>query len=67
MATEIAHLPLSETSLRKSVTRLRGTSQPSSDFDSGYQEWREAEGGVFSLTVAEAVAAVEKVLAGAAT
>ena len=67
LAEEIAHMPIAESSFRQSITELRGVAQPDPDFEDGYRQWVEASGGVFGITVAEAISAVEATLSGAAT
>jgi hypothetical protein len=51
-----AHIPLSDKALLKSVDKLESTGAPvTAAFNKGYLQWRRAEGGVFYVTVAEAV------------
>lgn len=60
--TRIQHLPFAESAMDRSVTALEQESGPVPDFTEGYQLWREAfdagQGGVFTITVAEAFEAV---------
>ena len=55
VADVLPHLPVSQETLDMSVTQLfQGDSQfPSAD--EGIEAWREADGGVFSISVAEIV------------
>lgn len=51
-----SHLPISSTALSRSVDHLTQESPPEHfDLEPGYQHWREANGGVFTITVAEIV------------
>jgi len=55
--TVIAHMPFDETALRKSVGDLVQTYAPPFErFQEGYDAWKSANGGVFTIPVAEAVA-----------
>lgn len=62
-AETIGHLPMAESSLRKSVLKLVSKKEALPDFEEGYEMWREAfdvdEAGVFKISVAEAVQFVE--------
>jgi hypothetical protein len=56
-----AHMPFTREAIEKSITKLvREGEVP--DFHDGYDEWRKACGGVYTITVAEAVAAGEEAL-----
>jgi len=65
-ATNISHLPFSESAVKQSVTKLvkEGVALP--DYQEGYDLWRNSvesgEGGVWTIPVAEAVAAMESLL-----
>jgi len=64
-AKEIGHLPFAVTAIDESVIKMEGSvSVPS--FREGYQTWRTAfdkkKAGVWSVPVAEAVAAMERIL-----
>lgn len=63
---EIAHMPFSEAAIDKSVTSLVNTTSALPHFEDGYREWRTAfdqgKGGVFTITIAEAVGYMESVL-----
>lgn len=51
-----SHLPISSAALSRSVDQLVQESAPEHlDLEPGYQHWREANGGVFTITVAEIV------------
>lgn len=66
IAETIAHLPMSEDTVLKSITALKGSVRLDDDFEEGYRQWQEAEGGAFSISVAEAVSTVDELLLGAA-
>lgn len=51
-----SHLPISSTALSRSVDRLSHDAPPEQfDLEPGYEHWRQANGGVFTITVAEIV------------
>jgi hypothetical protein len=58
-----SHLPLVETSVRESVTKLVGTTTDLPDFEEGYNMWKEAfdsgQGGYFTITVDKCVEYME--------
>jgi hypothetical protein len=60
---EIQHLPFSKEAIDKSKTRLKGKTEHLPDYKEGYNEWKRAfetgNAGVFTLTVKEAVEAME--------
>jgi hypothetical protein len=58
----IPHLPISEQALDSSVVELIDEKIPLPDFQDGYDIWKESKGGVFSVTVAEAVDLAEQAL-----
>lgn len=66
-AGEIGHLPFAEEAVRRSVTALVRDGAPTDAGEEGYREWRRAfdagSGGVFTTSVAEAVAYVEQAIA----
>ena len=57
---EIAHTPVSRETLDGSVTDLVDTDTKFPDAAPGIAEWRAANGGVFTITVAEIVAAIDQ-------
>ena len=65
-ATKISHLPFAESAVKQSVTQMvkEGVALP--DYRGGYDSWRDAvegrKGGIWTVSVAEAVAAMESVL-----
>jgi hypothetical protein len=55
--SEIAHIPFEESALAASVDKLLATgAPPARDFDSGYKQWKEHNGGIFTVSIAEAMA-----------
>ena len=52
------HMPFARDAIERSVTKLvKENSVP--DFHTGYDEWRNACGGVYTITVAEAIKVAE--------
>jgi hypothetical protein len=51
----IRHMPFTEKAIDDSVTELLGVASELPDYEEGYQNWRENQGGIFTITVAEAV------------
>ena len=62
--TQVGHLPMSEAALAASVTQLKGIVAPPESVSVGVKEWERAKGGVFTISVAQAVNYVEQVLGG---
>jgi hypothetical protein len=64
MQTTIPHMPFDETALQGSVTTKVRDDGPLTDFQEGYRIWRDAisqrQGGVFTVSVAEAIATTEE-------
>jgi hypothetical protein len=60
----IGHMPMSLEAVDKSVTHLVGQNAlPTSDYSAGYDYWKAAgSGGVFAMTVQQAVGYYEKVI-----
>ncbi len=54
----IQHMPFTELAVDQSVTTLLEPSGPVPDFAEGYAEWKQANGGVFTVTVAEGLTAI---------
>lgn len=51
--SEIAHMPFEKSALVHSLDRLLATGlQPSGDFEAGYKEWKERNGGIYSVSLA---------------
>jgi hypothetical protein len=57
----IGHMPLARQALAQSVIQKKN-SGPVPDFADGYNRWAQACGGVYSISVSEAVAADQEVL-----
>jgi hypothetical protein len=63
--TEIVHAPFSCASLQRSIRALlRTDSDPPQGFENGYQQWRDAKGGIFTIGVNEVSALTLKPLSG---
>jgi len=59
-SNELQHTPVSGRSLDLSVTRLSRSKAVFPDAAPGIAQWREARGGVFTLSIAEVLSAVEQ-------
>ncbi len=52
--SKIVHIPFEESALAASVDKLIATGvPPARDFDSGYKQWKEHNGGIFTVPIAE--------------
>jgi len=52
----VQHMPFTALALRASVASLvQADGQPFADFKNGYQQWHDAKGGVYTITVGEAL------------
>ena len=64
--SEVAHMPFSEEALAKSAVKLLREKEKLPDFKEGYDMWREAfdakKAGVWTVSLAEGVEAMEKIL-----
>ena len=58
--TDLQHLPVSEVTLDASVTRRSESRAAFPTSDEGIAEWRAAQGGVFTISVAEIVGIVDQ-------
>jgi hypothetical protein len=58
----IGHMPFSRAAVESSITTLLQESVALPDFEEGYQEWRKAQGGVFTVSVLEGLEFMEKTL-----
>lgn len=61
----VGHAPVSRHSLDASVTRLSSSDVVFPDPESGIAEWRNANGGVFTIPVAEIVDLIAKAVSSA--
>ena len=52
------HMPFARDSIERSVTKLVNEGSVP-DFQAGYDEWRSACGGVYTITVGEAIQVAE--------
>jgi len=62
--TEIGHLPVSQETLDMSVIALSDSNAPFPNVENGIEQWRQAKGGVFTLTVAQIVAVTDRTMQG---
>jgi hypothetical protein len=53
------HMPFTRDAIERSVTELLKKNSEIPDYKTGYDEWHSACGGVYTITVAEAVAVSE--------
>jgi hypothetical protein len=60
---ELPHVPVSKETLDKSVVSLSSDPARAVDYESGYAAWKQAHGGVYTISVAEIVASAELTLA----
>lgn len=58
----IAHMPFKPDALRQSVIALESTGSTLPPFEEGYEEWRNGEGGVWTMPLSEAISAMEGIL-----
>ena len=57
--TAIDHMPFDQPSLATSLDQLLGTgAAPAPNFETGYKQWRDANGGFFTISVSEAIKVV---------
>jgi hypothetical protein len=61
-ATHIGHIPMSIKSLEDSVIKKLSDDEQADGIAEGIEAWREAKGGVFTISVSEAVQYIEDVL-----
>jgi hypothetical protein len=55
----IEHMPFAREALENSVTKLLKEDSKIPDFQAGYDDWRNACGGVYTISIADAVKADE--------
>jgi hypothetical protein len=54
--TKIGHMPFDKDALAASVDQLVANDvKPVDTFDGGYENWKDAKGGIFTISVAEAI------------
>jgi hypothetical protein len=58
--TSIGHAPMSREALDRSVTKLLEQRRALPDYEEGYNEWRHACGGVYTISVADVLKADEE-------
>jgi len=66
VSAELPHFPVSEETLKKSVTKLIGKKDPNPSFVEGYKTWKTefdaGKAGIFTISVAEIVNIVEEAI-----
>lgn len=60
----IGHTPVSKETLDESVTRLSDSRADFGDVEGGIEEWRRADGGIFTIPVAKIVRYLAEVTGG---
>lgn len=62
---KLPHLPVSKETLDASVTRLSPTTPDfPTNFEDGIAEWRKANGGIFTLPVAQIIEVIQQSVSG---
>jgi hypothetical protein len=63
VSSELPHFPVSEETLKKSLSKLLGKRKPNPNYIEGYNTWKSAfdagEAGIFTISVSEIVGFVE--------
>ncbi len=60
----VGHMPFDRDALARSVDALLDSNvAPAKDFEAGYQQWKSARGGIFSISVSDAASLVAKQVA----
>lgn len=60
--TLLPHLPFAEKTILENVGDLKAGSVALPDFSPGYEQWKQAKGGAFTITPREAIEFVERTL-----
>lgn len=60
--TLLPHLPFAEKTIFENVGDLKAASIALPDFSPGYEQWKQAKGGAFTITPREAMEFVERTL-----
>jgi hypothetical protein len=56
--SKIAHIPFEESTLMASVDKLIATGvSPLPEFESGYKQWKDNKGGIFTMPVSQVIGA----------
>ena len=61
-SNEVAHMPFARAALERSLTRLAHDSVSLPAFQEGYEQWKAARGGAFTISVREALDFMEQAL-----
>lgn len=64
--TCLPHVPVSLHTLQASLTELQASQQPMPDISEGWQQWKDAQGGIFTITLAEILDTIEQAMRGTA-
>jgi hypothetical protein len=56
------HMPFAKEAIGRSLIRMLKAASKVPDFENGYKQWQEDCGGVYTITVAEAIAVAEQTL-----
>lgn len=66
ISTQLPHFPVSEETLKQSLTKLIGHRAPHPDYVEGYMTWKAAfdagKAGVFTIPVSEIIGVVEETI-----
>jgi len=55
-------MPFARSALERSITKLLHDSVALPDYEEGYQRWKNAQGGAYTITVREALDVIERTL-----
>jgi len=60
----VGHMPFEQSALAASLNELISTgASPGPNFENGYAQWQSAKGGIYTISVADAVATLFEALA----
>jgi hypothetical protein len=66
LSSDLPHFPVSEETLKKSLTKHIGNRAPNPDYIEGYNTWKAAfdagEAGIFTISVSEIVEFIEQTI-----
>ena len=66
ISTELPHFPVSTETLKMSLTKFIGKSEPNHNYIEGYNTWKEAfdagKAGIFTISVPEIIGIVEETI-----
>jgi len=58
----LPHMPFSRAAIQRSVTKLVHDSVALPSYEAGYEQWKKAHGGVFTISVREALDFAERAI-----